>query len=79
MNQPSVPEQGVVTNSPLNPNHPSSSAYEGELELMASPSGWESLPGFIRFAVWLWALATVIGGVVGVVAGAGMLLALVLS
>jgi hypothetical protein len=36
-------------------------------ELVAGPSGWKSIPGAVRFAVWLWAIATIIGFVVGAV------------
>lgn len=32
-------------------------------------SAWKSVPGFIRFAVWLWALAMVLGTVLGVIFG----------
>lgn len=32
------------------------------------PTAWESVPGFIRFAVWLWALGVVIGVIFGILA-----------
>ncbi len=30
-------------------------------------TAWESVPVFVRFAVWLWAISIVVGLVVGVV------------
>ena len=36
-------------------------------ELVAGPTGWQSVPGFVRVAVWLWALVTVLGFAIGLV------------
>lgn len=36
-------------------------------ELMAGPTGWKSIPGAVRFAVWLWAIATIIGFAMGAI------------
>jgi len=41
--------------------------YPAEHEIMAQPTAWQSLPKPIRFAVWLWAIAVIIGFMVGVV------------
>lgn len=32
------------------------------------PSAWRSVPGFVRFAVWLWAIGVVVSVVLGVLA-----------
>lgn len=36
-------------------------------ELISTPTAWKSVPGAVRFAVWLWAIAVIIGFVVGAV------------
>lgn len=41
------------------------SGYEYE---RYEPTAWKSVPGFVRFAVWIWAIGVVIGLVVGVLA-----------
>lgn len=33
--------------------------------LMAQPTAWQSLPAVVRFAVWVWAIATIAGVAVG--------------
>jgi hypothetical protein len=40
------------------------------VELIAWPTGWQSIPGLVRLVVWIWAVATVVSLVLGVVAGA---------
>lgn len=35
--------------------------------LAAQPTAWESLPTGIRFAVWLWAIAVILGFIGGVI------------
>lgn len=32
------------------------------------PTAWKSVPGLVRFAVWLWAIGVVIGVILGLVA-----------
>lgn len=32
------------------------------------PSAWRSVPGFVRFAVWLWAIGVVVSVILGVLA-----------
>lgn len=54
-------------------------AQYAEHEIMAAPTAWQSLPGAVRFAIWLWTIATIagiagalVGGVVfGLLLGAG--------
>ena len=36
---------------------------------MAGPTGWQSIPAFVRFVVWLWAVSTVVSVAVGVLVG----------
>jgi hypothetical protein len=31
------------------------------------PTAWQSAPGAVRFAVWLWAISVIVGFVAGVV------------
>lgn len=52
----------------------SSSEFTGEL--IGQATGWQSIPGAVRFAVWLWAISTIIGCVVGVVVGFAFLVSL---
>lgn len=30
------------------------------------PTAWKSVPGFVRFAVWLWAIGVVLGLILGI-------------
>lgn len=30
------------------------------------PTAWRSVPGFVRFAVWLWAIGVVLGLILGI-------------
>lgn len=48
-------------------------------ELIAGPSGWRTVPGAVRLAIWLWAVATILSFAAGIVVGAFTLLALVAS
>ncbi|MBO0829991.1 MAG: hypothetical protein J2P24_19635 [Streptosporangiales bacterium] len=32
------------------------------------PTAWKSVPGFVRFAVWLWAIGVVLGLILAVLA-----------
>lgn len=32
-----------------------------EHEIAAQPTAWQSFPGPVRFAGWLWAIATIVG------------------
>lgn len=38
------------------------------------PTAWQSLPGAVRFAVWLWAISVIVGFVAGFVVLAAFLL-----
>lgn len=39
-----------------------------EHEFIPQPTAWQSLPGVVRVAGWLWAISTITGAVVGVAA-----------
>jgi hypothetical protein len=41
---------------------------------VAAPSGWRSIPGTVRFAVWLWAIVTIVGFVAGCISLAVLLI-----
>lgn len=41
------------------------SGYEYE---RYEPTAWQSVPGFVRFAVWLWALGVVLTVIFGLIA-----------
>lgn len=34
---------------------------------------WQTIPGFIRLAAWIWALGTVLGVVAGVILGLALI------
>jgi ABC-type arginine/histidine transport system permease subunit len=38
------------------------------------PTAWQSVPGAVRFAVWLWAISVIVGFVVAVVMAVAFLL-----
>ncbi len=38
-------------------------------ELTGSASAWKSVPGFVRVAVWIWSLATVLSVIFSVLVG----------
>lgn len=38
-------------------------------EIQGQPSAWKSLPGAVRFAVWLWTVATIASLAAGLVGG----------
>jgi ABC-type arginine/histidine transport system permease subunit len=38
------------------------------------PTAWQSVPGAVRFAVWLWAIGVIVGFVVAVVMAVAFLL-----
>jgi hypothetical protein len=42
--------------------------------LEAGPSGWHTIPGTVRFAVWLWAIVTIVGFVAGCISLAVLLI-----
>jgi len=67
-----IPPDSVIGNSGL---------WEGELredepDLLGPVTAWQSLPGAVRVAVWLWTVATIVGCVVGVVVGFAFLVSL---
>ncbi len=41
-------------------NRPSPQWLESSAELIAAPSAWKSVPGFVRVAIWIWSLAIVL-------------------
>lgn len=59
-----IPEGSVVGNSEL---------WGVEHEFVPQPTAWESIPGAVRFAVWVWAISVIIGVVVGVAVGAAFM------
>lgn len=63
---PHLQQHDVVGDSPLNPDYM-------EHEYVPQPTAWQSVPGAIRFAVWLWAIAMIVGFAVAVTAGVASL------
>ena len=59
---PHLQQHDVVGDSPLNPDYM-------EHEFIPQITAWQSVPGAVRFAVWLWAVTMIVGFVVGVVVG----------
>ena len=53
--------------------------YPVEHVIEAQPTAWQSVPGFVRVAVWLWALVTVLGFAAGLVFSAIWVIALMLA
>lgn len=56
-------------------------AKEGRMMVLPSEPqhGWQSVPSFVRLAVWLWAIAVVLGVAGGLVVGVFTLLALAIG
>lgn len=50
---------------PISPGRPY--VNEGPQEQVIPAIGWYTVPGFVRVAVWLWALVTVLGFAAGLV------------
>lgn len=58
----------------MNQFHEQPETFQPVHEFIPQPTAWQSVPGAVRFAVWLWAISVIVGFVVAVVMAVAFLL-----